>query len=341
MSEASAQAFDSAEFQQALAVLESEQQAMQLSARQRLSLRLYSYCMGGLLVFLIALIAYASAKLFKTQVSDVEYAVVGFLAIGGGICLVCAVVALVLNLKLVVKIIRSRIHFRRMVFSDESEALWKAHQKTRRGSAVIEKIALGLSILFLLLTLPFAFAGVWWALTMICIAAVFLMFYVLQSGKARMDMMSHRLAELTELKESMAHLANRASQAEGGRVALPSDVIQQYSRVETEQIARSRAQAITDSLRATQREFSILSSQQVRQAKTALAPGDRLKVEAALDRLMADPRPRAAEQDSGSGLFRLPVNGTGLELIYGLDESRLQLRLLTLQSSAVGSVSSA
>lgn len=139
----------------------------------------------------------------------------------------------------------------------------------------------------------------------------------------------------------MLHIADGASRAEGGRIALPDDVIQQYSRVETEQIARSRAQAITDSVKATAREFSVLSSQQVRQAKSGLAPSDRLKVEAALDALMREPRPASAEQDAGTGLLRLRVNGTGLELLYSVDDSNLQLRVVALQPSAVGSAAHA
>lgn len=340
MSEGSTREFDHAEFDRAMAVLEDEQRAMQLSPRQKLSLRLYSVFIGGFVVFLIATITYLSIKLGFSGTRDLshhENIVLGLLVIGGGLCLVCAVVSLVLNIRVIVKIVRSRIRFRRMGFSDDSEALWKAHQKKRRWSAAIERIAVGLSVFFLLIMVLLVGYRQWgWALAMLFLAIVFLMFYILQNGKARLDMMSSRLADLAKLKASMVGIANRSGDAGRGRIALPDDVVQRFSRVETDQIARSRAQAITDSLRATRREYSILSSQQVRQAKSALAPGDRLKVEDTLDKLMQEPRPALAEKDASTGFLRLRVNGTGLELVYTADDSSMELRVASLQAPTVG-----
>lgn len=336
------QAFDSAEFQHALAVLESEQNAMQLSRGQRLSLRFYSAFIAGVVIFLIAMIAYMSIKLrHETDLTDDEYVVLGMLAIGGLTCLGAAVVSLFLNLKLLLKIIHSRLRFRKMGFSDGSDALWRAHQKTRRFPALIEKFVLGFSIFLLIVTaIVMAYRAWGWASGVLCVSVVFAMFYVLQNGKAHLDMMLARLKELTRLKESMQTLAS-TSQAPGERIALPAEVIQQYSQVESEQIARSRAQAISESLQSTAREFSILSSQQVRQAKASLAPADRLKLEEALDSLMSNPRPATAQAESEDGVFRLPVTGTDLQVIYKVDDAGQRLRLLSLESSAVGSTSRA
>lgn len=117
MSQAPGQAFDSAEFEHALAVLGSEQQAMQLSPSQRLSLRLYGYFIGGFVIFLIAMIAYMAIKFHhEKDLSDHENLVLGMLGIGGLMCLGCAVGSLFLNLKLLLQIVRSRMRFRRMGF---------------------------------------------------------------------------------------------------------------------------------------------------------------------------------------------------------------------------------
>ena len=76
MSQAPGQAFDSAEFEHALAVLESEQKAMQLSHGQRLSLRFYSCFIAGFLVFLIAVVAYLGIKFaHKRDLTDHEFLV--------------------------------------------------------------------------------------------------------------------------------------------------------------------------------------------------------------------------------------------------------------------------
>ena len=342
MSPSPAQAFNTAEFEHALAVLESEQKALQLTRGQRLSLRFYSAFIGGFVVFLIAVIAYLAIKFHHEQeLTDHEDLVLGILGVGLVTCLGAAVISLFLNLQLLLKIVRSRLRFRSMGFSDGSVAMWQAHQKTRRVSAFLEKIAVGLSILFLVITVIVAAYQQWgWAAAVLCVSIVFAMFYVLQNGKAHLAMMSSRLAELARLKESMQHLASNANQAGDGRIALPTEVIQQYSQVESEQIARSRAQAISESLKSAPREFSVLSSQQVRQAKAALAPGDRLKVEEVLDGLMGEPRPATAQAEPGD-VFLLPVSGTDLLLAYKVDDGTQQLRLLALKSSPVGSATRA
>ena len=254
------------------------------------------------------------------------------------VCLLGGILSFFLNLPLITKIVRQRRALRRTGFSDASEVLWKKYRQTRRWGRTVERIALALVVISLvvIVVLIVTKQGGWTWLPLL-LATLFLMLYVLQNGKARLDMMSARLAEVTKLKESMLHMAGSGEGEGAERIALPDDVIRQYSQVETEQIARSRAKAITDSMKAATREYSVLSSQQVRQAKAGLAPGDRLKVEAALDALMRDPRPASAQQDAGAGLLRLPVNGTGLELVYSADDNNLQLKVGALQPSAVGS----
>jgi ABC-type multidrug transport system fused ATPase/permease subunit len=314
---------------------------MQLSRGQLVSLRLYRVFIWGFVAGLIATVWYLAVKMQKAQMTEHENMVLGLLAIGAGLCLACAAISLFLNLKLIAKIVRSRLHFRRLGFSDASEALWKAHQKTRRWSAIVDKIAVGLSVFFLVIAIILFITLQWpWALATLGTSALFLMFYVLQNGKARMDMMAARLAEVSKLKESMLSVASKSGEA-GAPIVLSNEAVQQYARIETEQIARSRAQAINESVAAKKREYSILSSQAMRQTKAGLGPDERLKVEEALDALMREPRPATAENDTAAGLWRLRVAGTSLELVYRVDDSSLQLKVLGLQQSPVGSASHA
>jgi hypothetical protein len=333
--------FDREDFQRVLTVLETEQNAMQLSRRQLLSLRLYRISINGFVITLIAALWYLIAKMRKEQMSEHETVVLGLLWILAGVCLLCAGVALLLNLKLIWQIIHSRFRFRRLGFSDNSEALWKAHQKTRRWSATTEKLALVASVVFILLAAILAASQQWvGVVATLCISATFVMFYVLQSGKARMDMMAARLAEVSRLKQSMQCQADSSGEA-GAPVVLSSNAVQQFARIETEQIARSRAQAINEAARTKKREYSILPSQQVREAKTSLTAAEYLRVEEASDALMRDPRPAAAENDAAAGMWRLRVAGTTLELVYGIDDSSLQVKVVALQPSQIGSVSHA
>jgi hypothetical protein len=277
-----------------------------------------------------------------------EESILGPLLVLGAIaCLGCALVAFVLNLKLVWQIVRGRLRFRRMGLSEESGALWKAHQRRRRWAALGEKLFLTagcLAVLFGLIWLAIAWKGhKSYLLTVFgCgLGLLLLMFYFLRSGKARLDMMSARLEELRRLKESMTELATSTGQAGDGQVELPADLVEKYSQVETDQIARNRAQAIRDALQAKTQGYAMLSSHQVRETKLGLSLSERSQVEETLAALMDDPWPKAAVQEADKGVLRLPVEGTGLEIFYSVDKSSLQVRVVALQTANLGSASNA
>jgi hypothetical protein len=78
------------------------------------------------------------------------------------------------------------------------------------------------------------------------------------------------------------------------------------------------------------RDFSILSSNDVRKMKAELSPEDRLKVEEAFDALMLQPRPSDAQADTAPGLPRRKVERTELELVYAVDDAARQLKLVSL-----------
>ena len=332
-------------FERALAVLEAEEAAMGLTRAQIISLRLYTIFIWGFLSLLIITIIYALAIDWPAPgLSEMHLILIGLIVLGALVCFACAVVLLLLNIPVIVKFARNRRLFRRLGFSDVSGSLWKEYQKTRRGSAIFRKISLGLGIfsLFCLIgslvsTVAFHESN-WLAFGFyLVLSALFVSFYLLQTGKAWLEIMTLQWRDATHLKELMVGSRNRAEQAGLERIPVPAEAIKQFSRIENVQIARSRAQAITESIAAPVEEFSILLSQQVLKVKTGLEPGDQLKVEHALDALMLQPRPASAQKDAELSMFRETVNGTELELVYDIDDKARQVKVLSLQRAIVGS----
>jgi hypothetical protein len=324
--------FNRAEFERALGVLDREQQAMQLSRAQRLSYKIYRIFVWGFVLCLVGIIVDFAIEFRKTEPPFAF--LIFFLAIG--LCFLFAILSLVLNIPLILKIIRHKLLFHRRGLSDFLDALWKAHQKTRRRMAIVEKTALGLGIVFLIISI----IGIWisWvgAVTCFLIGTLFIMFYVLQSGKAWLDMMTSRWRDAARLKESMAALEKAAQHAGSERIPVPVDVIEQFSRIETEQIARSRAIAISESATAPRTDFSIQSSNEVLKVKAGLDPDDRLKVEETINDLMLQPKPSGVEKDADTDTLRQGVQGTDWEIVYAVDDAGRQLRLLSLRQSAMG-----
>ncbi len=336
MSEAAPHELGREEFDRLLAVLEREQQAMQLTRAQRISYRLYSVFLWGFILCLVSafILAISSKEGDYTAVDKAGIACV----VAGMVCLLGGIISLLLNLPLMNKIIRQRLVIRRLGISSASSALWRAHRKTKRWRIILGRFGLIIGILAFVFGVMVVFFGfgkgvsVWFG---VGLGLLFLMFYVVSTGKEWLDTMSAQSADATQLKESMLSL--RSSEGGAGSIAIPSEAIRQYSRIEGDQIARSRVRAITASAGAAKEEFSILSSNDVRKMKAGLGPEARLKVDEALDALMLQPRPPDAQADSGTGFLRRRVNGTEFELVYAIDDTARQLKLMSLRPAEVGS----
>jgi len=333
MAQATAQyEFDRVEFERALRVLDREQQAMQLSRAQRLSYKIYRISVWGFVLCLVGIIIDFAIEFRRTEP---PWAFMTFL-LAVGLCFLLGILSLALNIPLILKIIRHKLLFHRRGLSDFLDVLWKTRQKTRRGMAIVEKTALGLGIVFLIISIT-TVRWIGWigAVTCFLIGTLFIMFYVLQSGKAWLDMMTSQWRNATRLKESMAALEKAAQHGGSERIPVPVDVIEQFSRIETEQIARSRAIAISESATAPKTDFSILSSNEVLKVKAGLDPDDRLKVEETINDLMLQPKPSGVERDADTDTLRQRVQGTDWEIVYAVDDAGRQVRLLSLLQSAI------
>jgi hypothetical protein len=342
MVEVANQELNRADFDRVLAVLQREQEAMKLTRGQRIAYWSYS-------VFLWCFIAAVFGAIVSTALMKEDYPtradqaqtvciVLGLISLFGG------VVSLVLNLPLMLKIIRRKLAIRRMGISVAFSALWKAQRKTRRWQVVFRWTGLAVA------TLAFAFAilvtffggGMKWGLWSVAgFGLLLVMMFVLERGKAWLNMMSAQGADARRLENALLRLRT----SEGGEaiasVAVPSAAIRAFSRIESEQIARSRESAIAQSAKTFATEYSIFPSAEVRRVKAELEPEQRLRLEETLDTLMLDPRPSSAQPDAATGFLRQKVNGTSLEFLYSVDEATRQLNLVSLHHSEAGSVARA
>ncbi len=338
MAEAPKQELDRADFDRVVAVLEREQQAMKLSRAQRISYRLYTIFIWCFMLCLFgAIIAAIYTK--EGEPGRADNWLTACVVIGM-VCLLGGIVSLLLNLPLLFKIVRQQMVIRRTGFSGASSALWRAQRHTQRWRVILRRVGLGVGVLAFVSGVVIGFAGGgksiggWSAFGL---GILFLMMYALSRGKAWLDMMSAQGADAGKLKEVMLNLRTGEGAAGATSIAVPSEAIAEFSRIESEQIARSRVTAIAESVNASKSEFSILSSNDVRRMKAELTPGDRLKVEEAFDALMLQPRSSDAQPDAETGFLRQRVNGTELELLYTVDDAARQLKLVSLRPSQIGS----
>lgn len=339
MVEVANQELNRADFDRVLAVLQHEQDAMKLTRGQRIAYWSYTIFLWSFIlsVFgtLVATILMKDGQ--RTRADTVQYVciVLGMISLFGG------VVSLLMNLPLTAKIIRQRLAIHRMGISDASNALWRAQRRTKRSQVILRRVGLTVAILAFAVAVAVAFAGgglKWGLWSVPAFGLLLVMMYVLERGKAWLNMMSAQGADARNLQQSLLRL--RVS--EGGEgiasIAVPNAAIQAFSRIESEQIARSRVSAIAKSVKTSATEYSISPSIEVRKVKVRLAPEQRLKVEEAFDALMLDPRPSSAQPDAETGFLRQKVEGTGLEFLYSVDDATRQLKLVSLRQSEAARV---
>ena len=342
MVEVANQELNRADFDRVLAVLQREQDAMKLTRGQRIAYWSYTIFLWS---FILSVFGTLVATLLKRDNLHTRADTVQGICIGLSIiCLFGGVVSLVLNLPLTIKIIRQRLAVRRMGISGAFNIIWKAQRNTQRWRVILRRVGIGVAILAFALSVVVIFAGggIKWGLwSLPAFGLLLVMMYVLERGKAWLNMMSAQDADARNLQRSLLRL--RVS--EGGEgvdsIAVPNAAIQAFSRIESEQIARSRVSAIAKSAKSSDTEYSITPSIEVRKMKAELGPEQRVKVEEAFDALMLDPRPSTAHTDPGTGLLCQRVEGTSLECLYSVDDATRQLKLMFLRQSQAESVTRA
>jgi hypothetical protein len=318
-----------AEFQRAMAVLQQERQFMGVSRGQRVAYRIYSI---GLLLFVICLVGMVICLIRSRDLTDLGW--VGGFAFVGALSLVTAILCIPLNFSLIRKIWRQRNNLRRLGLSDASQILWREKSRRRRLARVVawSTFILGVVIFVGGLIAAFFSAGF---LYYSILGFALVVYSFLQEGKAWLDMVASRLTDITELQASMLGLQQSAEATGAETISVPPETIEKLARIDRERIVRGRANAIAESAKTSWTEFSVLTSRDVLDTKAGLDVDARLKVEEAIEKLMQEPNSDSAREDPQTRLLHLPIEGTGREIVYGVDVPERRVRLVALKPTTL------
>lgn len=317
----------STEFQRAITVLQQEQHSIGVSRAQRISYRVYTIFFFLFLVSFVGtvIVFVVDQKLGVPQ--NLSFALILTVAAS----FIGALLCIPLNFSLILKIARQKSNLRRLGFSDASEILWRAESRRRRFARLASRAA------FIIGLLLFAGDLVIWIVekktfpTLSVFGVTFVVFSFLQEGKAWLDMVATRLADITQLEASLMGLQKGAEATGTERISLPRQTVEKLAEIDTERIVRGRANAIAEASKAKWTGFSVQASRDVLAEKANLDSDARLKVEEAIEKLMQQPTSDTAREDPHTKLLYQPIEGLDREIVYGVDESEKRVRLVSLR----------
>jgi uncharacterized membrane protein YoaK (UPF0700 family) len=318
-----------AEFQRAMAVLQQERQFIGVSRGQRVAYRIYSV---GLLAFVLCLVGAVISVVLSRGFDGLEWVLV-FAGLGV-VSLLVVMLCIPLNFSLMRRIWHQRNNLRRLGLSDASQILWREKSRRRRLARVVAWSTFVLGAVILVGGLIAAFFSVGYIYYSI-LGLTLIIYSFLQEGKAWLDMVASRLTDITDLQASMLGLQQSAEATGAETIAVPPETFEKLALIDRERIVRGRANAIAESAKTTWTEFSVLTSRDVLDTKAGLDLDARLKVEEAIEKLMQEPNSDSAREDPQTRLLHLPIEGTGREIVYGVDVPERRVRLVALNPTSL------
>ena len=319
------------EFERAIKLLDQVEHSLRLPWWQRLIYRLYGIFMGAIATSLCAAVLIPLAwKIFKGESAFVLLifayivALLGFLG---------ALIFIPLNLPLLIKVHRQKVRLQQLGMTDVWVSFVREQSGRRRWGAILRKIALGVGgIMFAGGVLGYVTTGDVTFLLFLCGAGlVLVMFYFLQEGKVWLNLVASRFNEIAELKQGLTS----QSRQESGQVAVPTELLKKFEQIQSKEILIGRANAIA-AFKPSAELFSVLTSPEVLKQKSSLDSGVRLKVEEAIEDLMQEPKIGGVRTDVQTGFLHYPIDSTGLEIVYAVEEKEHRLRLIELRQIAEG-----
>ena len=151
----------------------------------------------------------------------------------------------------------------------------------------------------------------------------------MRRGKQRLEIITNLQASLLKQKEAFERgheIPAEISESEYGEIA----------RIETTHIIEDRARSIgLGRNEAADATYLIQNSREMLSAKDQLDLEARARVESAILQLSTEPSPSEASKDRATGVLRLAVPETSVEIQYQIDEEHRRVLLLSLQRSNV------
>lgn len=320
-------------FERALAILNREQEANMPSRRQTTYFRLFNlivYLFIGIGVVTIVGHGFGFHKemmwLWGLQ----------------GIVLFLIIVLFFLNLGFVGKL-KNQAKLRRQLRLDQNlKALFKAQRRETKVSNLwtllisilgYPLVAIGLSGFVILLLVavvdrdwgPLVGSAAGLGLTVLGLSFIFLHF--MRRGKQRLELVDRLRATLSKYEDAFGQDGEQ-------RVSIDADEYDQIARIERAHIIADRQRSIDQGLKEARTSgYLIQRSHEMQAAKAKLDPATAVLVENQILQLTTDPMPTGTAQHPDTGIFRLRVPETEVEILYKVDEDSRRIRVGKLLTS--------
>ena len=333
-------------FEEALAILKREQQANMPSRKEELYFRYFNlvvYAFFGLCVLLVSL--EPTKKGIYQNIWLWGWGLAGVLSL--------AILPLFfLNLGFMKKLRRQAKLRRRLNLDTYFKPLFRAQRRestfsnfwtllvsfTGYGFVLLGLILLIFSIALIFskggvkeigLLFPVSFVGlVGFALAVVGLSSIFLHF--MRRGEARLKVVNDLQTSLSKHEKSFEEDSQQ-------RISIDADEYDLIARIERAQIIADRQRSIDKGVKeARTAGYLIQQSRDVIDSKSRLDPAIRPLVEDQILQLTTDPAPIGSREEPGSGLIRLLVPETPVEIVYQVDRDNHRLRVFSLGTRASG-----
>ncbi len=338
---------DETQFAAAMQVLQREQQALLPSPVQVLGFRLFNVAVG-LLVTLLALSALSEAGRaprfvvgWVESVFDPAY----------GILAVAVVLLLLANAPLMWRLAKQeRLRRRLGVERALRAAFWRRERSFREWVLPVLTLGSLVFVAWMFVSKVVIGGDLLLGLTTLIAVAALVSAGLMRWGRAR-------LAVVQRLQRDLGLEEMGAGGAKGGLVSgdpgspstpsagagepepreISSAARSAIAELERYQIMKERLRSLREAPEGGRIEgYTVQQSREVLEAKETLDPSIRSRVESQIFQLMEDPAPAGAVEDETSGLSRLAIRGTGLEIAYEVEEGAGRIKIFYLTPAKPG-----
>ena len=307
-------ALNAQQFEQALAILQREQQASTPSLRQEkifklLNIAVYGYGIAAGIWLLIGLLFERLQRKFDSLNEVLAYIVVSFLFL----LPVGITILFLLNRSYVRQLLRQSKLVRRLGLLDALRAPWRTERRKKRwrnvldlGVRILGLVGFSLMLFVIVGVAVFSprmtesgdltfFSSVGALLLGFTVVVAIIVTYVMRQSKERLELISRLYSSLEEHKE-------KVEQDEDHRVPISAKVYEKIAQIERAQISRERVQSILGSLEEPGKfSYVLQKSHAAQQAQASLDATTRLRVQDQIDALMTEPRAPGVTEDPKAG----------------------------------------